>query len=170
MPSRRPGYIREVGTHIVIAASTVPRLVVDRDGGGVQPRRRLLVVLGEAVRAHAGEDLLSSLTVRRRRPVGVTSARPPYSAATASGERPARSTRPLADANAGARRPTQVCRRTGCVVSSIAMKTDSSPSMTARQTVSSWRVMRSATAWRKPVTIGRLAARLPSPIARTPGS
>ena len=76
-------------------------------------------------------------TLRSRRPVGVISARPPNSADTDSVGQAARNTRPLADAKAGDRRPTQVCSRTGCVVSSIATNTDSFPSRTARHTVSS---------------------------------
>ena len=58
----------------------------------------------------------------------------------------------------GVRLPTWVTSRTGCDVSSTAMNTDSSPSTTARQTVSSWRVSSRVATPRNAVMIGRSPA------------
>ena len=82
--SRRAGYIREVGTHIVIAASTVPcSLTIGTDAVYSPAAVSSWFSAKPSARTRARISC-SSPTVRSRRPVGVTSARPPNSAATAS--------------------------------------------------------------------------------------
>ena len=121
-------------------------------------RRRSPPVLGVPAAAEPPSRIAcSSATPFSRRPVGVTRSCPPNIAATEAGGCEARTTRPLADANAGVFEPTWVTSRTGWDVSSSATKSDSRPSRIASAIVSSCRVRNSAATVLNAVTIGSSA-------------
>ena len=154
----RAALIRPVGTHSVIAATTRPGGPTG-NGQAVQAEGGLVDVLGVAAAPRLAQDLEQLFEPVQPPAGGRGRARSPsYRAATSCSERSASSTRPEAAANAGSRLPTAVTRRTGWVVSSLAMNTLSRPSRTVRQVVSLWRATRRrATPW-NPAASGVIGA------------